>query len=245
MTTNLASQTPPPAAPASLPSGARRVVAAILIADALLAFAPVIVLGSAIGWPASLSLPAAQQLALIGEHPGAVAAGYGLYLLYSLLIAPAMIGLAALAFGGLHRPFAATVAAFAALSALARAIGILRWLTVMPALANAHAVATPAERVPIELVFTAITRYGGGIGEVLGVSLLMAAAVGALAIGALRERRLPRGLAVSGVVVALLLAALALPTLRLPGVVPVALAVSALSVWMFACGAWALRHERG
>lgn len=245
MTTTLSSEAPLPATSASLSASARRVVAAILIVDALLAFAPVIVLGSAIGWPVSLSLPAAQQLALIGAHPGAVAAGYGLYLLYSLLIAPAMIGLAALTFGDLRRPFAATVVAFAALSALARAIGILRWLTVMPALAAAHAVAIPAERAQIELIFTAITRYGGGIGEVLGVSLLMAVAIGTLAIGALRVRSLPLGLTAFGGVVALLLVALAMPTLGLPSVVPVALAVSALSVWMLACGVWVLLSDRG
>ncbi len=238
-------QTSTDSASAGPSSGARRVIAALLIGDALLAFAPVVVLGTAIGWPASLSLPAAQQLALVGAHPGAVAAGYGLYLLYSLLIAPALIGLAALAFGGLARPFAATVAAFAALSALARAIGIVRWLTVMPALAAAHTAASPAERAQIELVFTAVTRYGGGIGEVLGVSLLMAMAVGTLAIGALRAGGLPRGLAVSGCVVALLLAALALPALGLPGVVPVAFAVTALSVWMLASGVWVLLRDRG
>jgi hypothetical protein len=242
---NTSKSTPPSSTPHGVSSSARRVVAALLIVDALLAFAPVVILGTTIGWPASLSLPAAQQLALIGAHPGAVATGYGLYLLYSLLIAPAMIGLAALAFGGLHRPFAATVAAFAALSALARAIGILRWLTVMPALATAHAVATPDERAQIELVFTAITRYGGGVGEVLGVGLLMSVAVGALAIGAFRARCLPMGLTVSGFVVALLLAAVAMPTLGLPRVVPAALAVTVLSVWMVACGLWVLARHRG
>ena len=54
-----------------------------------------------------------------------VALGYGVYLLYSILVAPVMIGLAAKVFGGLQRPVAATVAAFGALSALARAIDAL------------------------------------------------------------------------------------------------------------------------
>jgi hypothetical protein len=109
---------------------AARGLGVLLIADALLSFAPVVVLGAAIGWPASLGKPAAEQLAAVHAQADAVALGYGLYLLYSLLIAPLMIGLAARAFGGLNRPLPATVAAFAALSALARAIGILRWLTV-------------------------------------------------------------------------------------------------------------------
>ena len=121
-----------------------------LIAEALLSLAPMAILGPAIGWPASLGAPAAQQLGAIGAASGAVAAGYAVYLLYSLLIVPLMIVLAARHLGGLANPWAATVVAFGALSALARAIGILRWLTVMPALATAHAAADPAGRAAIE-----------------------------------------------------------------------------------------------
>ena len=216
----------------------------LLIADALLAFAPVAVLGAAIGWPASLDQPAAEQMALIAANADAVALGYGLYLLYSILVAPVMIGLAARAFGGLQNPLATTVAAFGALSALARAIGILRWLTVMPVLASAHAAADPATRAQIELVFGAITEYGGGIGEILGVSLFMALSLGTLCVAALRNGGLPRWLASAGVVSALLLAGLALPALRIDVQVPVAAAVALLSLWMLAAGVWLLRTGR-
>jgi hypothetical protein len=58
-----------------------RPLAALLLADALLSFAPVAVLGAAIGWPASLGQPAAQQMAAIAAAPQGVALGYGLYLL--------------------------------------------------------------------------------------------------------------------------------------------------------------------
>jgi hypothetical protein len=215
----------------------------LLIAEALLAFAPVVVLGAAIGWPASLGLPAAEQLVAIATHADAVALGYGLYLLYSLLVAPVMVGLAARACGGLQHPMAMTVAAFAALSALARAIGILRWLTVMPALASAHAGADPATRAQIERLFDAVNDYGGGIGEILGVSLLMALSLSLLAAGALRRGSLPRWLAVAGLVVALMLAALALPALRIELQMPVAAAVSMLSLWMLCVGVWLLRRR--
>lgn len=220
----------------------------LLIVDALLAFAPVAILGAAIGWPASLSKSAGEQLAAVHAHPGAVMAGYGLYLLYSLLIAPALVALAARVFagsGGLQRPLAATVVVFAALSALARAIGILRWLTVMPVLAGAHAAAGPAERAHIELVFRAITAYGGGIGEVLGVSLLMAIALGLLSLGAWLSRGLPRVLAGAGVMTTTALAALSLPAFGGPVVVPVAAAVSGLSLWMIAVGVWCWRTVPG
>ncbi len=218
----------------SRPNG--RALGALLIAEALLAFAPLAILAPAIGWPASLGKPAAEQLSAIAAAPGALMAGYGLYLLYSVLLAPVLIALAARLKGGLASSLGATVAAFAALSALARAIGILRWLTVMPALAAAHASADPAARAQIELVFSAVTAYGGGIGEVLGVSLFMALALGTLCIGALARGGLPKWLAGAGLVVALALAALSLPVFGGPAVVPVAAAVSLLSAWMLAAG---------
>ena len=213
----------------------------LLIVEALLSFAPIAVLGPAIGWPASLGKPAAVQLSAIAGAPDAVALGYGLYLLYSILIAPVMIGLAARVFGGLQSPVAMTVAAFGALSALARSIGILRWLTVMPALAAAHAGADPATRAQIELVFSAVTSYGGGIGELLGVSLFMALALALLCIGGWQRRSLPLWVAAPGLVSAALLAAMLLPALRIPMHVPVAAAVTVLTLWMLAAGAWCLR----
>ena len=227
------------AAAASIaPRAGSKGLGALLVATALLAFAPLAILAPAIGWPASLGAPAGVQLAAIAARADAVALGYGVYLLYSLLIAPAMTGLAARVFGGLQGPLAATVVAFAALSALARAIGILRWLTVMPALAASHARGDAAARAPIEALFGALTAYGGGIGEVLGVSLFMAASVGTLSVAALVRGGLPRALAGAGVVVALMLAALAAPALRLPELMPVAAAATALSVWMMAVGVW-------
>jgi len=233
-----------PAQASSAPSSTSRGLGMLLIAEALLSFAPLVILGAAIGWPASLDKPAAAQLAAIGANADAVALGYGVYLLYSILIAPLMIGVAARCCGGLHRPLAMTVAAFGALSALARAIGILRWLTVMPVLAAAHAGADPAARAQIELVFSAINEYGGGIGEILGVSLFMALSLGTLSMAALLRGGLPKWLAALGLVSAVLLAALALPALRIDLQMPVAVAVSMLSLWMLAAGVWLLRAAR-
>ncbi len=220
----------PPAAPRA------RGLGVLLIAEGLLALAPVAILGLAIGWPASLDSPAAEQLAAIAGAPGAVQAGYGLYLLYSVLVAPVLIALAARVFGDLRHPLAAVVAAFAALSVLARSIGILRWLTVMPELARAHAGADPATRTQIERLFDALNAYGGGIGELLGVSIFMALALGTLAVGALRRGGLPTWIAAPGLVAALALAALALPVFGGPDLMPMAVAVSLLSLWMIAAG---------
>ena len=225
---------PPSAAP-------MRWLGALLIAEGLLALAPVFILGPAIGWPASLDNPAVEQLTAISAAPGAVIGGYGVYLLYSVLIAPTMIALAACVRGGLASPLGATVAAFAALSTLARAIGILRWLTVMPMLAAAHAAADPAQRGQIEMLFDALTAYGGGIGEVLGVSLFMALALGTLCVGAMFKGGLPKWITVSGCAVAAALALLSLPVFGGPDLMPGAVAVSLLSVWMIAVGVRSLR----
>ena len=167
----------------------------LFIATAVLSFAPIAVLGPAIGWPASLRAPAAQQLAMIGGAPDAVALGYGIYLLCSLLVLPVMVLLALRVSGSLARPLAMLVVTLAALSVLARCIGILRWLTVMPALANQHAVADPGQKKVIETVFLALTNYGGSIGEILGVSLFMALSLGLATITALVNKTLPAWLA--------------------------------------------------
>ncbi len=231
---------PATAAPAQPLARPHHALGALLIFDGLLAFAPLVVLGTAIGWPGSLAKPAAEQLAAIAAAPGGVALGYGVYLIYSLLIAPVMIGLAARTFGDLRSPLAATVAAFGALSALARSIGILRWLTVMPLLASAHAAGDAGAKAQVALVFDAVHAYGGGIGEILGVSLFMALAVGLMSIGGRIAGSLPTWLAILGLATAAALAALAAPAFGLPKFMPSAAAVSLLSMWMLATGVWCM-----
>lgn len=217
----------------------------LFVVTALLSFAPIAILGPAIGWPASLRAPAAQQLGAIGNAPDAVALGYGVYLLYSILILPVMMLLALRVSSSLTRPAAVLVVVLAGLSVLARCIGILRWLTVMPALATQHAGAEPGRQQMIETVFSALTMYGGGIGELLGVSLFMGLSLGLAMVAALANKTLPGWLAASGLISALLLLGLFLPTLGVAVQIPIALAASALSVWMLAAGVvLALQKDR-
>jgi len=234
-----------PAAPAvALPSRlGGRPLGALLVAQGLLALAPMAILGPAIGWPASLDNAPGEQLVAIAGAPQAVAAGYGVYLLHSVLIGPMMIALAARLMGGLQQPAAALVAVFAGLSVLARSIGILRWLTVMPVLATAWTAGDAATRADLERVFQAVNEFGGGVGELLGVGLFMAIALGTLVVAAWRRGAMPGWLAALGAVSALLLAGLMLPAIGVPLEVPMAAAVSTLSVWMLAAGVWALRRR--
>ena len=235
------------ARPSSHSAGSKHVVTGVLlITVAMLSFAPLAILTPAIGWPASLNKPAADQLSAIFAKGEAVSLGYSVYMLYSVLVAPAMIGLTARVFGGLSSTWAATIAGMAMLSTLARAIGILRWLTVMPALAVAYNAADPSARSAIELVFNATTKYGGGIGEILGVSVFMAIAVGMLSLGAFTQSSasMPKWLGGLGLISALLLGGLSLPAFGGPALVPVAAAVTLLSIWMLAAGVWCFKPQR-
>jgi Domain of unknown function (DUF4386) len=208
----------------------------LCVATALLAFAPLAILAPAIGWPASLGEPAAHQLKAISAAASAVQNGYGVYLLYSILILPVMAVVSHRVFGTLNSALAITVIAFAALSALARSIGILRWLTVMPELAISYQAGDAGQRAVIEPIFEAIHAYGGGIGEILGVGLFMALSLSVAMIAALKNRSLPIWLSGLGLVSSLLLFSLVLPPLGVQAAAPMAIAVSTLSFWMLLFG---------
>jgi Domain of unknown function (DUF4386) len=226
----------PALGPANFNASHRFLLGALLIAAAILSFLPIAILGPAIGWPASLRSPAAQQLVAIAGAPTAVALGYSVYLLYSVLILPVMTLLAWRCSGSLGRLLAVMVVAFAALSVLARSIGILRWLTAMPAMAQQHAAADATGKQVLEAIFTTVTTYGGGIGELLGVSLFMSLSLGLAMVAAWTGRTLPRWLTVFGMASALLLFALLLPTIGIAIQVPIASAVTVLTVWMLVAG---------
>ena len=222
----------------------RAATGVVMIVTGLMSLAPFPILGPAIGWPGSLDAPAVAQLTNIGKAAGAVAAGYSVYLAYSLMMLPALAMAAHALIGGFSRTLMQLVIAFAALSVLARSIGILRWLTVMPELSKSHAAADAPGKAGIERIFLALNSYGGGIGELLGVSLFASVAVLLLVLGAWRAKTVPVWMTVLGVFAALSLFGLFLPAMGLAVDVPIALAVTALSVWMWVLGGWLLfkRH---
>lgn len=213
-------------------SPSNRWIATLLLIEVLLSFAPSLVLGPTIGWPMSLRLPAEAQLTAIAAHPTATALGYSLYLTYSVLITPLMIILTAKILGSLQRPLALTIVIFASLSTLARTLGILRWLSVMPLLATNYGTANAASREQIDLVFAALHSYGGSVGEVLGVGLFMAIAMTLLCIGAAKQKTLPLWSIALGLVTALMQFMLALPAFGIPFKLPPAIAAITLMCWM-------------
>ena len=107
-------------------------------------FAAFFVLNSAINWPASLDEPARVNLPIVLEQQGAVVVGYGAYLAYSLLILPLSVMLYfLLKERGSSSPLLAVAAGVGIISALARALGISRWLFLMPLLAEAYVAPVP------------------------------------------------------------------------------------------------------
>ncbi len=65
----------------------------LLLAQVVLFLIPLIVLGQAIGWPASLRLPAAEALPLIARNANAVQIGYWGYLLTATAMIPLVLAL--------------------------------------------------------------------------------------------------------------------------------------------------------
>jgi len=172
-----------------------RAAGSLTIVHALMFFVPLGVLGAAIGWPANLDLPADHNLPLLISQSVSVKLGYSVYLLYSLLFFPAVLLISRAIAGNDELPLVLKLAVgFALLSTLARCLGIVRWLTVMPVLAMQYVAADAAEQSVIATVYTAFNAYAGGVGEILGVFLLSATSVALLASALWARTDVPRWL---------------------------------------------------
>lgn len=210
-----------------------RTAATLLAVEGLLIFVPLAVLGAAIGWPASLGDPAAAALPRLLANEGVVRLGYLVYLAYSVLFLPVAIWTTR-ALARADDPLVRLAIGFATASALARSIGILRWLTAMPELARIWAASPPDARPALAAVYEAVNSFGGGIGEVLGVSLFAAGWLACTVAAAYRASAEPRWLLVAGAVVAAVLAA---PLVSLLGVEPgplTTVATTAAQLWFLA-----------
>lgn len=129
-------------------------------------------------------------------------------------------------------------AALGIASALAQAIGLLRWVLVVPALAAtvADVRSSQATRDATLVVFDAVHRYGGMVlGELVG-QLLLAAWTGLVAFALYRSRAVPRWLAGIGL--------LTLPlwlvgqTELLHGVVPAVPSIEVIPIAFMAWETW-------
>ena len=157
---------------AAIPAwGAARIASVLLLAQFCAMWGAFFVLAPSIDWPASLDLPASEMLPLLLEQFAAVFSGYSLYLLHAILLVPVAVALHVAL--GLSGVLGGTATAFGILASIAKALGIVRWLFVMPALAAAWVApdATEATRAAISITFDALNAYAGGVGELMGVGL--------------------------------------------------------------------------
>ncbi|MBV6648998.1 MAG: DUF4386 family protein [Hoeflea sp.] len=212
------------------------IVGGLVVAEAALLFVPLAILGAAISWPDSLDFAPSEALPLIFDQIGQVRLGYGIYLVYSLawaLIGPAIAWMAL----GRNRqmgPLFVTAVALICVSALARAIGIIRWLTASTLLAESYGAATPELRQMIDVIQSAINAWGGAIGEILGVSLFTVGWLIAVSLIILRNDGLPKILGWAGLIVAPVLAS---PVVELFGMeASIALSTTSIHLWLFATG---------
>lgn len=200
------------------PIAIRRQAAIFLIIEFLLIFAPLIILGTAINWPASLDEPARVNLPLILEQYMAMMTGYSIYLVYSLLFWPmAYLTGRAIVIDDTSNTLFLVASGFAALSTLARTLGIVRWLFAMPVLARLYTNPVVSEnfKESISMVYEMLNAYAGGIGELLGVSLFASIWLVLISILLIRSSHWPNWLGFFGLIVA---ASLLLNLLEMVGI---------------------------
>jgi hypothetical protein len=187
------------------PIAIRRQAAIFLIIEFVLIFAPLIILGASINWPASLDEPASVNLPLILDQYVAMMTGYSIYLVYSLLFWPmAYLTGRAIVISDTGNTIFRVATGFAVLSTLARALGIVRWLFAMPVLARLYTNPAATENLKnnISMVYEMLNAYAGGIGELLGVSLFASIWLVLISILLLRSSHWPSWLGYFGLIVA-------------------------------------------
>ncbi len=212
-----------------------RYAAASLGAASLLAIAGFTVLGSVFRYPQILEEPTADILALFRDHQGAVTTWFGVLVLSAALLAPAGLWLGRLTGGGLGR----WIAGVGAAAALVQAVGLQRWVTLVPGLADDAL--DPQRRTAAEDRFELLhTVLGKAIGETLGYALTATFTV--LVVVALTRRGLPRWLGLAGHVAAGLIAT----GVVIPLVEPASLTNFAGYVlwcgWLLAVAGWLVRR---
>lgn len=189
----------------------RRTAGVMLIVEGLLIYAPLVILGAAIGWPTSLGEPASVNLPLMVSERPSVLLGYSIYLLYSVLFWP-VSHLTARAVSRGHRGEAEGLtrlaSGFGLGSAVLRVLGIVRWLVPMQLLADLWVApgTTEGTKETLSLLYETLNAYAGSVGELLGVGLFAALWAGFVTAAIFRTGALPRFLGVFGVVTTVLLA---------------------------------------
>lgn len=180
----------------ALPAGPALRLALAIVVFLVAATLPYLWLIAHFGYDDILREPAAVVLTRFqAGGPALVTAWLG-FAMASLLFIPVALAMHALPPGGGSRG----VLMLGIASAIVQAIGLLRWVLVVPALAATYTdpQASAATRDAVLVAFDAVHRYGGMVvGEMVGQLLLAAWTAGAV-LQLWQQRALPRWLVAAG-----------------------------------------------
>ncbi|WP_104167776.1 DUF4386 domain-containing protein [Arthrobacter sp. SX1312] len=177
----------------------RRLTGTLFVVSAVAFAAAATALSIAFDWPDILREPPGTVLpAFAAGGPGLVWLWFATAWTYGLLALPVLLLPAAL---GLQRSPAVRVAtSVGAASVLVSLIGFLRWVFVVPPLADSYVTGDAVTRAAVEAAWTAQHQFGGALlGEHLGQVLVIGWSV-TLSVIILRSGVLPRWLGTVGIV---------------------------------------------
>jgi hypothetical protein len=189
--------------PSSTGTGLRRATGGLFVAGAVAFAGAATALSSTFDWPDVLREPAGVVLpAFAAGGTSLVWTWFATAWTYAVLLVPMLLLPAVL---GRHRdPVLRAATYLGATSVLLSLIGFLRWVFVVPPLADSYVSGDPMTRAAVDAAWTAQHQFGGALlGEHLGQVLAVAWSV-AVSVIVLRTRVLPRWLGLSGLVVSAL-----------------------------------------
>src|SRR5215203_4628075 len=175
----------------------RRTTGGLFVAGAVTFAGAATVLSSTFDWPDILREPADVVLpAFVAGGTSLVWTWFATAWTYAILLVPVLLLPAAL--GRRSDPVLRVATSVGATSVLLSLIGFLRWVFVVPPLADSYVAGDATTRAAVDAAWTAQHQFGGALlGEHLGQLLVIGWSV-TLSIVILRSRVLPRWLGFTG-----------------------------------------------
>jgi hypothetical protein len=179
--------------------GLRRTTGTLFVAGALAFGGAATALSSTFDWPDILREPADVVLpAVVAGGTSLVWAWFATAWTYAILLIPIL--LLPMVLGRRSDPVLRVATYVGATSVVLSLIGFLRWVFVVPPLADSYVSGNAVTRAAVDAAWTAQHQFGGALlGEHLGQLLAVAWSV-AVSVIILRTRVLPRWLGVAGLV---------------------------------------------
>lgn len=178
----------------------RRTAGALFLVGALAFAAAATALSSTFDWPDILREPGSVVLPAVADGgPGLVWTWFATAWTYAILAVPILLLPAVL--GRRDDPALRVATAVGAASVLLSLIGFLRWVFVVPPLADAYVAGDATTRAAVDAAWIAQHQFGGALlGEHLGQALAIGWSV-TLSVIILRSGVMPRWLGAAGLAV--------------------------------------------